>query len=56
MASFALFMDLVLVFELVMGVGLISDMRVVISTGVGVYNYDVDWDNDGIFDELGVMG
>jgi surface protein len=25
------------------------------TTGAG-YNYDVDWDNDGIFDEFGIMG
>lgn len=29
---------------------------VTINTGAGDFNYDIDWDNDGFFDELGVTG
>ena len=33
-----------------------SDTSITIpTTGIG-YNYDVDWDNDGTFDELGITG
>jgi len=37
--------------------GTSSDTSITIPTFVGeTYNYDVDWDNDGTFDEFGVTG
>ena len=26
------------------------------NSGIDVYNYDVDWDNDGTFDQFGITG
>ncbi|MFD0797028.1 BspA family leucine-rich repeat surface protein [Maribacter chungangensis] len=34
----------------------ISDATIIIPTEGEGYNYDVDWDNDGIFDDLGLTG
>ncbi|CAM1369592.1 protein of unknown function [Tenacibaculum soleae] len=36
--------------------GTSSATSITIPTISGGYNYDVDWDNDGVFDELGVTG
>ena len=36
--------------------GLLSDTVIRIPTFIGTYNYDVDWDNDGVFDEFGKTG
>ncbi|CAM1351319.1 BspA family leucine-rich repeat surface protein [Tenacibaculum insulae] len=36
--------------------GASSATSITIPTTGGVYNYDVDWDNDGIFDEFGITG
>ena len=36
--------------------GTSSDTSITIPTFGSGYNYDVDWDNDGIFDEFGIMG
>ena len=36
--------------------GTSSATSITIPTTGGVYNYDVDWDNDGTFDELGITG
>ena len=37
-------------------IGTSNDTSITIPTiGTG-YNYDVDWDNDGVFDELGIIG
>jgi len=36
--------------------GTSSDTSITIPTTGAGYNYDVDWDNDGIFDEFGIMG
>ncbi len=29
---------------------------ITIPTGAGAYNYDVDWNNDGVFDQIGIAG
>ena len=36
--------------------GTSSPTSITIPTSGGGYNYDVDWDNDGSFDELGITG
>ncbi|GFZ79650.1 hypothetical protein GCM10011531_06940 [Aquaticitalea lipolytica] len=36
--------------------GLLPDTVIRIPTFTGVYNYDIDWDNDGVFDEFGKTG
>ena len=33
-----------------------NSTSITIPTTGGGYNYDVDWDNDGVFDELGITG
>jgi surface protein len=36
--------------------GLSSSTSIEIPTGAGVFDYDVDWDNDGVFDEVNING
>ena len=39
--------------------GVSTDKTILIPTHpdfAGSYNYDVDWDNDGVFDEFGIAG
>ena len=36
--------------------GTSSPTSITIPTGGGYFNYDVDWDNDGVYDDLGVSG
>lgn len=33
-----------------------NSTSITIPTTGGGYNYDVDWDNDGIFDQMGITG
>lgn len=33
-----------------------DNTSITIPTGGGAYNYEVDWNNDGIYDESGIMG
>lgn len=36
--------------------GTSNSTSITIPTTGGGYNYDVDWDNDGTFDQLGITG
>ncbi|MCZ6594811.1 MAG: BspA family leucine-rich repeat surface protein, partial [Bacteroidetes bacterium] len=67
MKKIILFLSLFLVFTSVNAQSFITTWKtdnpgtsnatsITIPTTGGGYNYDVDWDNDGIFDEFGFMG
>jgi surface protein len=54
-ATFIVFSDFITIWK-TDNPGISDNTSITIPTTGGGYNYDVDWDNDGVYDEFGITG